>query len=432
MPAVLEERMTRRLARGIGPGNRQELADGLRKDSSYQSNETVDDELEGVRERKVALLRQLEELRKILDARAEMAAGTRPVDWGMGEALALGTLGWHGVRVRLSGQDVRRGTFSHRHAVLFDHQTGQPYSPLAHLRDGQGVVEVRDSPLSEAGVLGFEYGYSLEMPDGLTLWEAQFGDFVNAAQVIIDQFLCSSEAKWNRLSGLVLLLPHGMEGQGPEHSSARLERFLELSVDDNWQVVNLTTPAQLFHALRRQVLAPWRKPLVVMSPKSLLRHPEVVSPLRDFSEHGFLPILPDEGASPSEVRRILLCSGKLYYELKAARRAQGAREVAILRLEQLYPLQVETLLTQLAQYHDGCEVVWVQEEPRNMGGWRFLDLHLSPVLRGNFDFSCISRPPSASPAAGSATRHKLEQEALVRQAIGTRAPAALQAGAPGG
>ena len=371
-------------------------------------------------------------LKKILEGRAEMAAGVRPVDWGMGEALAYGTLAWQGVRVRLSGQDVRRGTFSHRHAVLFDYQTGQPYAPLAHLRDGQGVVEVRDSPLSEAGVLGFEYGYSLEMPDGLTLWEAQFGDFVNAAQVIIDQFLSSSEAKWKRLSGLVLLLPHGMEGQGPEHSSARLERFLELSVDDNWQVVNLTTPAQLFHALRRQVLAPWRKPLVVMSPKSLLRHPEVVSPLGEFSQGGFRAILPDEVADPRHVRRILLCSGKLYYELKAAREAQGAREVAILRLEQIYPLQVETLLTLLSHYRDGGEVVWVQEEPRNMGAWNFLDLHLSPVLRGNFEFSCISRPPSATPAAGSATRHKLEQEALVRQAIGLRAPAALHASAPGG
>jgi 2-oxoglutarate dehydrogenase E1 component len=369
-------------------------------------------------------------VKKILEARAEMAEGERLVDWGMGEALAFGTLAWHGVRVRLSGQDVRRGTFSHRHAVLFDYQTGQPYSPLAHLRDGQGVVEVRDSPLSEAGVLGFEYGYSLDMPDGLTIWEAQFGDFVNAAQVIIDQFLSSSEAKWNRLSGLVLLLPHGMEGQGPEHSSARLERFLELSVDDNWQVVNLTTPAQLFHALRRQVLSPWRKPLVVMSPKSLLRHPEVVSPLAHLAEHGFRAILPDEEADPALVKRILLCSGKVYYELSAARKAQGVRDVAILRLEQLYPLQVETLLTHLSQYQGGSEVLWVQEEPRNMGAWRFLDLHLSPVLRGNFDFSCISRPPSASPAAGSATRHKLEQEALVRQAVGARATSKVDA--PGG
>ena len=362
---------------------------------------------------------------KLLDARAEMVAGKRPVDWGMGEALALGTLAWEGVRVRLTGQDTRRGTFSHRHAVLFDQQTGQPYSPLAHLRDGQGVVEVRDSPLSEAGCLGFEYGYSLEMPDGLTIWEAQFGDFVNAAQVIIDQFLSSSEAKWNRLSGLTLLLPHGMEGQGPEHSSARLERFLELSVEDNWHVMNLTTPAQLFHALRRQVLAPWRKPLVIMSPKSLLRHPQAVSPLVDFTERGLRCFLPDEEVEPAAVTRVLLCSGKIYYELVAARAAQKATNVAIVRAEQLYPLDTEDLLSILSRYREGCEVVWVQEEPRNMGAWEFMDLHLSPVLRGAFEFSCISRPPSASPAAGSATRHRLEQEGLVNQAISAPARIAV-------
>jgi len=362
---------------------------------------------------------------KLLEGRAEMAAGRRPLDWGMGEALAYGTLAWEGVRVRLTGQDARRGTFSHRHAVLFDQHTGQPYSPLAHLRDGQGVVEVRDSPLSEAGVLGFEYGYSLEMPDGLTIWEAQFGDFVNAAQVIIDQFLSSSEAKWNRLSGLTLLLPHGMEGQGPEHSSARLERFLELSVEDNWQVMNLTTPAQIFHALRRQVLAPWRKPLVIMSPKSLLRHPEAVSSLSQFTDRGLECFLPDEVADPAAVTRVVLCSGKIYYELAAARAAQNARGVAIVRAEQLYPLNTDTLLAILSRYHEGCEVVWVQEEPRNMGAWEFMNLHLSPLLRGWCEFSCISRPPSASPAAGSATRHRLEQEGLVNQALSASARVAV-------
>ena len=219
-------------------------------------------------------------LAKVLEARAEMVRGVRPLDWGTAEALSLGSLAWEGTRIRLVGQDTRRGTFSHRHAVLFDSERGTPYAPLSHLRSGQGPVEIRDSLLSEAAALGFEYGWSLEMPDALAIWEAQFGDFVNAAQVIMDQFLSSGEAKWNRLSGLVLLLPHGMEGQGPEHSSARLERFLELSVDDNWRVVNLTTPAQYFHALRRQVLSPWRKPLVVMSPKSLLRHPQATSRAR--------------------------------------------------------------------------------------------------------------------------------------------------------
>jgi 2-oxoglutarate dehydrogenase E1 component len=248
---------------------------------------------------------------------------------------------------------------------------------------------------------------------------------VNAAQVIIDQFLASSEAKWNRVSGLVMLLPHGMEGQGPEHSSARLERFLELSVDDNWQVVNLTTPAQIFHALRRQVNAPWRKPLVVMSPKSLLRHARAVSPLSDFTDGRFQYFLPDVVADPAEVTRVVLCSGKIYYELSAARDAQQARQVAIVRVEQLYPLNADVLLGLLSRYREGVEVVWVQEEPRNMGAWEFLHLHLSPLLRGRSELSCLSRPASATPAAGSATRHKLEQEGLVNQALG--APARIQA-----
>jgi 2-oxoglutarate dehydrogenase E1 component len=369
---------------------------------------------------------------KLLEGRAEMVSGKRPVDWGMGEVLALGTLAWEAVRVRLSGQDVRRGTFSHRHAVLVDQQTGKRYSPLQHLRDGQGPVEVWDSPLSEAGVLGFDYGYSLEMPDGLTIWEAQFGDFVNAAQVIIDQFLSSSEAKWGRLSGLALLLPHGMEGQGPEHSSARLERFLELSVDDNWQVMNLTTPAQLFHALRRQVLAPWRKPLVVMSPKSLLRHPAVVSPLSDFTSGALRPIIIDEQADPDEITRVVLCSGKIFYELAEAREQQEARKVVLIRLEQLYPLEKDALLVALSRYREGIEVIWAQEEPRNMGAWTFVDLHLAPLVRERrSELGCVARAPSASPAAGSTTRHRLEQQALVNQAIG-ESPRIAVAGATGG
>jgi 2-oxoglutarate dehydrogenase E1 component len=357
-------------------------------------------------------------LSKVLESRAEMAQGKKPVDWGMGEALAFASLAWDGVRVRLTGQDSRRGTFSHRHAVLMDVQTGAAYSPLAHLREGQGVVEIRDSPLSEAAVLGFEYGYSLEMPDGLVAWEAQFGDFVNAAQVIIDQFLSSSEAKWNRISGLVMLLPHGLEGQGPEHSSARLERFLELSVDDNWQVMNLTTPAQYFHALRRQVLAPWRKPMVVMSPKSLLRHPAAVSPLAAFTDGDFLPIIPDQTADPEQVDRVVLCSGKLYYELAAVRDAAAVKNVALVRLEQLFPLEGKVLLSTLSRYREGIDVVWVQEEPRNMGAWDYIEPSVGGLLAGRYALSVIARPPSASPAAGSATRHKLEQESLLNQAIG--------------
>ncbi len=356
---------------------------------------------------------------RILEARAEMAAGRRPLDWGMAEALALGTLAWEGRRVRLTGQDVRRGTFSHRHAALWDTESGQAYVPLAHLHERQGPVEVRDSLLSEAGALGFEYGYSLEAPDALVIWEAQFGDFVNAAQVIVDQFLSSCEAKWGRLSGLVLQLPHGLEGQGPEHSSARLERFLELSVDDNWLVVNATTPAQMFHALRRQVLAPWRKPLVAMSPKSLLRHPQAVSPVEELCQGGFRPVLPDaSSADPAQVTRVLLCSGKVFYDLRAAREAQGARHVAIVRLEQLYPLAARELAAVVAPYPKAAEAIWVQEEPRNMGAWEHLHDHLAPLLAGFASLSCISRPPSASPAAGSATRHKLEQDSLVAQAVG--------------
>jgi 2-oxoglutarate dehydrogenase E1 component len=359
-------------------------------------------------------------LAKVLEGRAEMARGARPLDWGAGEALALATLALEGTRVRLVGQDSRRGTFSHRHAVLHDHETGVPYTPLAHLREGQGPVEIRDSLLSEAAALGFEYGYSLDMPEGLTIWEAQFGDFVNGAQVLIDQFLSSAEAKWKRLSGLVLLLPHGMEGQGPEHSSARLERFLELSVDDNWRVVNLTTPAQLFHALRRQVVSRYRKPLVVMAPKSLLRNPAAVSPLSELAEGRFQPIIPDREADPERVTRAVLCAGKLYYDLVAAREAMGAAHAAVLRVEELFPLHADEIRAALAAYRPGVQLVWAQEEPANMGAWDYIDMHLSPRLPA--PLTLVARSASASPAVGSANRHKLEQEQLVRQALGEPMP----------
>jgi 2-oxoglutarate dehydrogenase E1 component len=371
---------------------------------------------------------------RILEMRAEMAQGKRPLDWGMAEALALGTLAWQGVRVRLAGQDSQRGTFSHRHAVIFDVHNNAPYMPLAHLREGQGKVEIVDSLLSEAAALGFEYGYSLERPDALVAWEAQFGDFVNGAQVIVDQFLCSSEAKWNRLSGLVLLLPHGLEGQGPEHSSARLERFLALSVDDNWQVMNLTTPAQIFHALRRQVLSPWRKPLVIMSPKSLLRHPRAVSPVEEITGGRFQAVLPDEGgADPAEITRVVLCSGKIYYDLVAAREAQQARHAAVVRLEQLYPLRNDELMGALSRYREGVEVVWAQEEPFNMGARVYAETRLRPLVTPWAEWSLVTRPPSPSPASGSATRHRLEQEALVIQALGQprRARAELKAAQEG-
>ena len=357
---------------------------------------------------------------KLFEGRAEMAMGRRPLDWGFAEGLAYGSIAWDGRPVRLVGQDVQRGTFSHRHAVIHDVKTGAPYMPLGHLREGQGKVHVYDSLLSEAAALGFEFGYSLEQPEALVIWEAQFGDFVNGAQVIIDQFLSSSEVKWNRLSGLVLLLPHGMEGQGPEHSSARLERFLELSVEDNWRVMNLTTPAQIFHALRGQVLAPWRKPMVVMSPKSLLRNPAAVSPIDELTAGKFHPVLSDVAITdPAAVRRVLLCSGKVYYDLAEARGSRRKADVAIVRVEQLYPLRTAELREALAAYPASVEVVWVQEEPRNMGAWPYIRDALGEAVQG-FDArtSVVARPASPSPASGSATRHKLVQQALVEEALG--------------
>jgi 2-oxoglutarate dehydrogenase E1 component len=359
---------------------------------------------------------------KLLETRVAMGAGRRPVDWGMGEALAFGTLLAEGVRVRVSGQDVRRGTFSHRHAVIVDYSNGTEYTPLEYLGEGQGTFEIRDSPLSEAGVVGFEYGYSLDMPEGLVIWEAQFGDFVNAAQVIIDQFLLSSEAKWRRVSGLVMLLPHGMEGMGPEHSSARLERFLNMSVSDNIQVCNVTTPAQIFHLLRRQVLRPYRKPLIVMSPKNLLRHPAAISSLSEFTQGGFRHIIPDEsGLDPKQVDRVLLCSGKVYYDLAAARDEYKLKNVAIIRVEQLYPLRRDEILETLSVYPEGIRVIWVQEEARNMGAWHFMSRNIPPLILSSFRWSGISRPFSASPATGSASRHKLEHQRLMEEALGLNA-----------
>src|SRR5262245_16001005 len=356
----------------------------------------------------------------VIDGRAAMGAGEKPIDWGMGEALAFGTLLAQGARVRLSGQDSRRGTFSHRHAVLVDYKDGNEYTPLAHVRDKQGTFEVLDSPLSEASVLGFDYGYSLDMPEGLTIWEAQFGDFVNAAQVIIDQFLCSSEAKWHRVSGLVMLLPHGMEGQGPEHSNARLDRFLNLCVNDNMQVCNLTTPAQYFHALRRQVLRPYRKPLIIMSPKSLLRSPAATSALADFTGGSFRHIIPDTEAAtdPKKIKRVVLCTGKVYYDLVATREERGYDDVAIVRVEQLYPLRKDDLLEILSVYADGTPVVWVQEEPKNMGAWAYMNRELQGLLAGSFHWSCVSRPLSASPATGSMKRHASEQARIMADEVG--------------
>jgi 2-oxoglutarate dehydrogenase E1 component len=356
--------------------------------------------------------------KRFLKERRERAIGEKPLDWGTAEILAYGSLLEEGTRVRLSGQDVRRGTFSHRHAVLFDAITGRRYMPLMHVSEELAKIEVWDSPLSEAGVLGFEYGYSLDSPDALVVWEAQFGDFANTAQVIIDQFLSSSEDKWHRLSALTLLLPHGFEGQGPEHSSARLERFLALCAEDNMQVANLTTPAQVFHCLRRQVVRPYRKPLVIMSPKSLLRHPDATSTIADLTHGGFQRIIPDLAVDPSGVRRIILCSGKVYYDLLAARTQKKRSDVALIRLEQLYPIQPSHIREVLAPYESGTDLVWVQEEPWNSGAWYHINARLPAMLGGRFGLRCVSRSESASPATGSNASHKLEQERLIQEALG--------------
>jgi 2-oxoglutarate dehydrogenase E1 component len=356
-------------------------------------------------------------LERLFRARREMAEGKRPLDWSAAEALAFASLADEGYRVRLTGQDTERGTFSQRHAVLHDVDDGRTYVPLQHVAAGQAPVEICNSPLAEAGVLGFEYGYSLDCPDGLVCWEAQFGDFCNAAQVIIDQFIASAEDKWNRLSGIVLLLPHGFEGQGPEHSSARLERWLMLAAEDNIQVLYPTTPAQYFHCLRRQVKRMIRKPLVVLTPKSLLRHSAVASPLERLAEGTFRRVIGDDCAGASEVERILLCSGKVFYDLDARSQELDDCRVAVVRLEQLYPFPTAELAEALAPFAEGTPVYWVQEEPRNMGAWPYLRVNFASTLLDRFPLSGIYRKESASPATGSAASHKLEQEELLRRAF---------------
>lgn len=380
------------------------------------------------RERLTSLLEQLatlpedftphQRISRIMNGRMAMARGEQPLDWSAGEALAFATLATEGVPIRLTGQDSERGTFSHRHAVLHDSSNATEYTPLNNLARDQARIEIHNSPLSEIGVLGFEYGYSLDFLGGLVIWEAQFGDFWNTAQVIVDQFIVSAEDKWQHLSGLTMLLPHGYEGSGPEHSSARLERFLMMGAEDNIQVAYPTTPAQIFHLLRRQVMRKWRKPLVVMSPKSLLRHLECISTLEDFTTGTFQRVLADVGdRKPRDVTKVLLCSGKIYYELDKEREAREANDVAILRVEQLYPLSGDVLDGMLARYHDGIQVVWVQEEPENMGAWRHINYHYGNFFNSRFKWSGVYRPASASPATGSASSHKKEQEKLINQAF---------------
>ena len=353
---------------------------------------------------------------RMLDNRIEMANGKLPFDWGGAELAALGTVVADKQQLRFTGQDVRRGTFSHRHAALFDSNDGRVWIGLQDLADTPEMVELYNSPLCEIGVLGFEYGYSLDRPLGLTIWEAQFGDFVNTAQVIIDQFISSAEDKLQRLSGLVMLLPHGFEGQGPEHSSARLERFMTLAAEDNMQIVVPTTPAQYFHLLRRQSLRRWKKPLVVMTPKSLLRHKEAVSSFESLADGAFHEVLPDTRAAAENVSRILVCSGKIYYELDSLRSEAGRDDVAIVRAEQLYPFPDADLQEALATYAADAPVFWVQEEPRNMGSWPFVRMKFGDTIYGH-QLVGISRPESASPATGSGTSHKIEQQAILKQAF---------------
>ena len=362
-------------------------------------------------------------VQRLLDRRLEALDPSVPIDWGLGEMLAYGSLVLQGAPVRISGQDVTRGTFSHRHAGLFDHEDGRCWLPLQHLSDTQGAFEVYNSLLSEAAVLGFEYGYGLEAPEALVVWEAQFGDFANGAQVIIDQFISAGEDKWNRLSALSLLLPHGFEGQGPEHSSARLERFLQLAAEDNMQICNLTTPAQVFHALRRQVVRPWRKPLVVMSPKSLLRHKLAVSHRPDFIGGRFQRVIGESRLSDlAKVERAVLCSGKVYYDLVERREALGDDKTAIIRLEQLYPFPESKLLAALGELGQVKELIWCQEEPSNMGAFRYLHPIFARVFNGGSPLQpavrWVARPESASPATGSPKAHQIEQDDLLKRALG--------------
>ena len=350
---------------------------------------------------------------RLMKERMKRVEGELPVDWALGEQAAYATLVTEGYLVRLSGQDSGRGTFSHRHAVLTDITNGSEYVPLNTLEEGQAPFFVYDSFLSEAAVLGFEHGYTLDRPDGLVLWEAQFGDFANGAQIIIDNFIMATEQKWARNSGLVMLLPHGYEGQGPEHSSARLERYLQLCAEDNVVVANCTTPANFFHLLRRQIHQTTRKPLVVMSPKSLLRHPRCISKLENMANGEFLELMMDEQADPSKVERLVFCSGKIYFDLLEKKEELNEERVAICRLEQLYPFPKD-LVQKALQHFNASEVVWCQEEPKNMGAWPMMDEWLGEELGGRIP-RYIGRKRAASPATGSPKVHKREQKAIVDQ-----------------
>ncbi|MDR1461858.1 MAG: 2-oxoglutarate dehydrogenase E1 component [Azoarcus sp.] len=374
-------------------------------------------------------------VKKIIDDRAAMGRGELPLDWGMGENLAYASLLAQGFGVRISGEDVGRGTFFHRHAVLHDQNRQNwdegVYAPLAHIQEGQARFQCFDSVLSEEGVLAFEYGYATTEPNELVVWEAQFGDFLNGAQVVIDQFISSGEAKWGRLNGLTLLLPHGYEGQGPEHTSARLERFMNMAAENNWQICVPSTPAQVFHLLRRQMMRKMRKPLVIISPKSLLRHKEATSSIEELASGRFQTVIPEtEALDSKKVKRVVLCQGKLYYELLAYRREQKLTDAALVRIEQLYPFPTQAFADAIEQFPNASEIVWCQEEPRNQGAWYWLASrqHLNNVLAGapgrspggdaRRQLLLVSRPASASPAVGYHARHVQQQKDVVEHAFG--------------
>jgi len=370
-------------------------------------------------------------IERLLQRRREMVENGTGLDWAMAEHLAFATLVKEGYPVRLSGQDSERGTFSQRHAVLIDQETERQYTPLKYVSPDQARFEVINSMLSEEAVLAFEYGYTLAEPNALVMWEAQFGDFANGAQVVFDQFVSSAERKWLRMSGLVCLLPHGYEGQGPEHSSARLERYLQMSAEDNWQVANCTTPANYFHILRRQLHRNFRKPLVLMTPKSLLRHKRVVSDLAALGPGTtFHRVLWDDAqgrqgekitlAPDGEIRRVVLCSGKVYYDLYEAREAAGVNDIYLMRVEQLYPFPGKALVNELSRFPN-AEVVWAQEEPMNMGAWNYIEPNLEWVLQhtpvAKTRARYLGRKPAAATATGQTSKHSQEQKALVEQAL---------------
>jgi 2-oxoglutarate dehydrogenase E1 component len=359
----------------------------------------------------------------VVNNRAKMGKGELPLDWGMGEHLAFASLVASGYPVRITGQDAGRGTFTHRHAVLHDQNRERwdagTYVPLQNVSDNQAPFTVIDSVLSEEAVMGFEYGYSTAEPNALVIWEAQFGDFANGAQVVIDQFISSGEVKWGRASGLTLMLPHGYEGQGPEHSSARLERYLQLCADHNMQVVQPTTPAQIFHLLRRQMIRLFRKPLIILTPKSLLRSKDAVSPLSDLAKGHFETVIADtaEDLNAAKVKRVVACSGKVYYDLVNARKERGQTDTAIIRVEQLYPFPHKAFAAELKKYPNLTEVVWCQDEPQNQGAWFFVQHYIMENMTEGQKLGYAGRPASASPAVGYYAKHNEQQKALIDAAF---------------